>query len=289
MSEVGDELRREKARYQDVAFKVFAVVGFLSSIVTIASWLSSTQASLTTVVNPTTIEIPRELQVANIQDARYDLESAIKDLTDKYCNPVEVNYSGEQSKNFFYSAEKCERSKSFFSAVSKTAELAGKKLVAWDVHVTNDGKEIAENITLRTPVPVGVRAADAEGNPISIEATPSNRVFSIPNLNPGDTIDLRLVSTTPVPERYEADLGRPRITFSGGVASNREYIRISGRYSGIVAFLDDLPTVLQILIIFIAALFLTLIWMLPLALLSDANDKRKARRSSAESNQPSES
>lgn len=140
MVEVKSDLLESRARYQDLAFKIFAVLGFLSSIVTIGSWLSTTQPSLSAIINPTTIEIPSELQVSNLEGVTYNLSSAVDDLSDRCCNPVEVDYRGETSRNYHYSVEKCEESERFLDAVVKTANLAGKKLVAWDIRVSNDGK-----------------------------------------------------------------------------------------------------------------------------------------------------
>lgn len=269
------DLHNKKVQYQDLAFKVFAVVGFISSIVTLVSWLSATQASLAFEVDQTSIEVPSPVQVADLSGKEYELESAIKDLRNRYCNPVEVDYSGDQTKNYFYSAEKCDESEVLFSAINKIAELAGKKLVAWDAIVKNEGSEVAENVTLRSPVSVEVRARDDDGNVLPVEGTPSGRVFSLANLNPGESINLRLVSITPVPEQFDRELDTPRVTFSGGKATDREFLRISGRYAGIVKFLDGIPTIAQIFVVLVAAFFITLIWLYPAALISDANDKRK--------------
>jgi hypothetical protein len=221
------EMQIKKAQYQDWAFKIFAVVGFLSSIVTLISWLSATQPSLAFEVDQTSVEVPAPVQVAELAGNKYELGSAIADLRDRYCNPVEVDYSGDQAKNYFYSAEKCEEAKVLFSAINKIADLAGKKLVAWDAIIINEGSEVAENVTLRTPVPVEVRARDSEGNSLAVEGTPSGRVFSLVNLNPGERMNLRLVSTTPVPEQFDRELGGPRVTFSGARRPTENFFELA--------------------------------------------------------------
>jgi len=276
MSEVEKEIRRDKGHIQDLAFKIFAVVGFLSSIVTIGSWLSSTSASLSETVTPTTIEMPADLQFSKISSGPYDINSAISDLRDKYCNPVEADYTGNKSKNFFYSADKCDSSRSIFDSIGKAVKLDGKKLLAWDVNLSNDGKNVAENVVLRTQVPVSVLAKDADGNVLPAKSSDaSGKVFTLPNLNPKDSIKMRIISSTPVPEEYDPVIAQPKVVYSGGVASNKQFISVSGRYSEIAKFLDDLPTVLQILIVVGAALIITLLWMAPIGMAMDLNEKRK--------------
>ena len=275
MSEVATEVKREKARVQDVAFKIFAVVGFLSSIVTIISWFSSTQATLTATTTVTSLELPANLQFPKDSTSPYDLNSAVTDIENRYCNPATVDYNGTKSRNYDYNADKCSTSKVVFQKISEITKLDGKRLLAYDILVTNEGKQVAENIILRSPIEVNVKATDADGNTIKAESTSSNKVFALPNLNPKESLKLRITSATPVPEQYEDKIGSPKVSYSGGIASNREMITVSGRYSGIVAFLDDLPTVFQIIIILVAAFFITMLWLLPIGLISDANQKRK--------------
>lgn len=279
MGQIKKGLDSERVKYQDVAFKFFAVVGFLSSLVTLASWLFATQASLTAVITPTTIELPDEVRLPSSDINGYDLSNAINDLTDRFCEQVEVDYRGEQARNYNYDSSKCERSQEFFRSISTIAELAGKKILAWDLVLENDGQDVAENIILRTTVPVSVRGADMEGNPIDIEATASDKVFSIPNINPNESYNIRIISATPVPERYDVEINEPRVTFSGGVVDKRTNILVSGRYSRIVDYLDDLPTVMQIIVIGFGACVITMFWLLPLAMISDASSKQKKKRS----------
>jgi hypothetical protein len=275
VSEAHTELKREKARVQDLAFKIFAVVGFLSSIVTIISWLGSTQASLTAVTTVTSLELPSDLQLSKLATSSYDITAAQDDLDNRYCNPVQVDFDGTKSKNYNFNSEKCSTSKAILGKINELVKLDGKRLLAYDIIVTNDGKDVAENITLRSPIEVNVRAKDLDGNAVKAEATSSRRVFALPDLNPNDAFKLRVVSSTPVPDQYEEMIQNPKVTYSGGVASNRENLTISGRYSGIAAFLDDLPTVIQLIIILASAFFITILWLAPIALISDANDKRK--------------
>ncbi len=128
---------------------------------------------------------------------------------------------------------------------------------------------------MRSPIEVSVRATDYDGNPIKVEAKSSHRVFALPDLNPNDSFKLRVISSTPVPDQYESKIENPKVTYSGGVASNREYISVSGRYSEIIDFLDDLPTIFQIVVIVAGSFFITILWLIPIALASDANDRRK--------------
>lgn len=276
-------IRKEKAQIQDLAFKIFAFVGFLSSIVTIISWLSSTQSSLSAIVSPTTLEMPAELQLSNKADSKADVNLAVKDLEEKVCSPVSVDYAGQKSKNYFFDLNKCSEYKKIFSSLEKIVSLDGKKLLAWDIQLQNDGKTVAENITLRSAVPVDLKAVDSEGNQLSVEAASSGKVFTLPNLNPRESMRIRLKSSTAQPQDYEEKVSDPKITFSGGLASNRKLVNVSGRYSEIVDFLDDLPTILQIIIIMVSSLLITMIWLMPLALLSDAADKRKRQASTTKS------
>jgi hypothetical protein len=269
------EIRREKARVQDLAFKIFAVVGFLSSIVTIISWLGSTQASLTSVTSVTSLELPSDLQLSKLATPTYDITDAKTDLDNYYCNPVSVEFDGTKSKNYNFNSEKCATNKAILEKIGELVKLDGKRLLAYDIVVTNDGKDVAENITLRSPIEINVKATDLDGNSVKAVGTSSRRVFELPDLNPKDAFKLRVVSSTPVPDEYEEGIQSPKVTYSGGVASNRENLMISGRYSGMAAFLDELPTIFQIIVIIFTALFITILWLLPIGLISDANEKRK--------------
>ncbi len=86
---------------------------------------------------------------------------------------------------------------------------------------------------------------------------------------------MRVISSTPVPASFEPELGLPKVTFSGGVANYREEIRISGRYGEIVRVLDGLPTIGQLIAIVLGAFFVTMIWLYPVALISDTSKKNK--------------
>lgn len=275
MSEVEKQLRHEKGQIQELAFRIFALVGFLSSIVTIISWINSTQASLSAIITQNTVEMPADLQLSKLSSENYSIDNAISDLKDRYCNPVAVDYSGSKSRNYLYSAEKCEASRAIFESLLKAVKLDGKKLLVWDITLANDGKNVAENVTVRSAVPVSIRAMDADNNPLSVGDERNEKVFTLPNLNPRDKIQIRLTSSTPVPEEYDPVIAQPRITYSGGIANNRKFIVVSGRYSDIAKFLDDLPTIFQILVIVGVSTIIALMWMVPVGMLMDANERRK--------------
>jgi hypothetical protein len=275
MGEAANEVRRDKPNIQDLAFKIFAVVGFLSSIVTIISWINATHESLSATITQTSIETPTQLQISNLELTQYDAEAAFTDLNSKYCNPVAVDFAGSKSRNYHYSIDKCQASKKIFDSITKIISLDGKKLLAWDILLSNDGKDVAENITLRSPVAVSVRTKDGDGNVLDVKPSSGNKVFILPNLNPRESLDIRLISSTAQSEDFEHSLPKPKVTYSGGIASNRELIVISGRYSGIVEFLESIPTVFQVFFVVFVSFIITAVWTAPLGALMEAAEKRK--------------
>ena len=97
MSEGGetasDLVAKEKGRVENLAFKIFAVVGFVSSIVTLIGWFNSSSAALTMTVNEKTIELPKSLELKRQDSASVDIGTATDDMAQKYCNPVSVDYN----------------------------------------------------------------------------------------------------------------------------------------------------------------------------------------------------
>ena len=267
--------RAEARRIQDIAFQLFAVIGFLSSIVTIIAWLTSSSASLTAVVTEKAIEVPEALQLSRFNSEKYNIGNAIDDLQQKYCNPVVVDYNGEKTKNYSYNQETCDSQKGFFSTIEKISSLDGKPLVAYDVKLTNDGTSVAENVKVRMPIDAQASAFDEDGNPVRVLTQQPQRLFILPDLNPNEVINMRLISSTPVKKEYEDAKISPSITFSGGKANYRNFIYISGRYSELIKFLDYIPIVFQILLILFGAFVITMIWLVPLTLLSDWAERSK--------------
>lgn len=194
MSELGGA---EPKKIQDLAFKIFAIIGFLSSIISIWAWFSASSASLSAVVTQKSIEMPRSLQLSQYNNDMYSLNSAITDLQEKYCNPVSVDYNGTRSRNFSYNQSACDAQRGFFNTIQAIAALDGRPLVAYDIKVTNDGTAVAENIKIRSPVDVQASARDDGGNTVRVTVLQDNRQFSIPALNPNESVNVRLISSTP--------------------------------------------------------------------------------------------
>lgn len=272
------ELRAEGQRLADTTFKIFAVIGFLSSIITIYVWFTSSAASLTTTTTQKQVEVPYALQLSQFKKESYDLEAAVSDLSQRYCNPVSVDFAGAKSRNFSYDQQKCDDQKALYGTLQKLVALEGQPLIAHEIRVANDGTAVADNFKIRSPINVQASAEDESGNSIRVTTLQDQRLFSIPSLNPRETTRVRLLSTTPIKGRYEEDNTAPTITFSGGKPSAQNNIYVSGRYSGIVKFLDDLPVILQIVFIVGGAFLITVLWLVPLGLISDRSTKNAAAK-----------
>lgn len=259
-------------RLQNIALGVFAIFGFISSLVTIWSWIASTQSSLSAVINPTNLEMPASLQISRAVHDQAEIDYALSSVKSHFCDPVSVSFSGEKFRNANYSDEKCKNYSIIFSKLNKIIELDGKKLIAWDVEIKNDGRDVAENIKLKSSIPVNIEIADQYDDPLEFKASSSRKAFDLPSLNPNDIMRVRVVSEA---ARDNVDVEAPKISYNGGQVASREYIKISGRYSGIVGFLDKIPTIAQLIVIFIASFFITLIWLVPYGLIMDFLEKKK--------------
>ena len=129
---------KEKGRVENLAFKIFAVVGFISSIVTLIGWFNSSAAALTLTVTEKSIELPKSLELKNQAAASADLNTASEDITQKYCNPVSVDYNGAKSRNYSYNQRTCDTQSALLSTIKRIAETQGKPLIAYDVTLRND-------------------------------------------------------------------------------------------------------------------------------------------------------
>lgn len=281
MSEGGetasDLVAKEKGRVENLAFKIFAVVGFVSSIVTLIGWFNSSSAALTMTVNEKTIELPKSLELKRQDSASVDIGTATDDMAQKYCNPVSVDYNGSKSRNFFYNQKTCDTQSSLLSTIKQIASMQGKPLIAYDILLKNDGSSVADNIKIKSPIDVDASGYDNDGSAVRINALQPRRLFSIPSLNPRESTKVRLVSTTPVKESFEDDDTAPSVTFSGGKASTKRTAYLSGRYADAIEFLDGLSLFFQIIVVVVGALMITLIWLVPVSLLASAADNRKAK------------
>lgn len=268
---------KEKGRVENLAFKIFAVVGFISSIVTLIGWFNSSSAALTMTVTEKAIELPKSLELKKQIDASGDLSTASEDITQKYCNPVSVDYNGSNSRNYFYNQKTCDAQSDILATIKQIASMQGRSLIAYDVVLKNDGSVVSDNIKIRSPIDVDVSGFDNDGNPVRVNVLQPNRVFSIPSLNPRESTKVRLISTTPVKESFEEDDTQPTVTFSGGKASMKRTANVSSRYADAIEFLDGLSLFFQIIVIVFGALMVTLVWAVPMSLLASAAENRKTK------------
>jgi hypothetical protein len=195
--------------------------------------------------------------------------------------PSRPTYDGSKSKNYFYNQVTCEKQKQIFEALKGILSTGGKPLLAYDIKISNDGGDVAENIKIRSPIDVQASAFDQDGNSIKISSLQDGRLFSIPALNPRESATVRLVSTTPVQSEYDDSPTKPSVTFSGGKASSRDFIYVSSRYAEVVKFLDSISLFFQVVIILVGAFIVTMIWILPLSLMAEAAQKRQAAKTEA--------
>src|SRR5690349_17944129 len=131
----------EKHRTENLAFKIFAFIGFLSSIVTIWSWVHTSSAALTAAVNLRPIELPKSLDLKAASAGATDLDVDASDILEKHCNPVVVDYNGSKSKNFSYNQQQCNDETKLIDVMKQISTLQNTPLVAYDVTVTNTGNE----------------------------------------------------------------------------------------------------------------------------------------------------
>lgn len=283
MSDAGEAanelVAKEKGRVENLAFKIFAVVGFISSIVTLIGWFNSSSVALNMTVTEKSIELPKSLELRKQADASGDLTTASEDIAQKYCNPVSVDYNGTKSRNYFYDQKTCDSQAELLATIKQIASMQGKSLIAYDVILNNDGSVVADNIKIRSSIDVDASGFDNDRNPVRINVLQPNRVFSIPSLNPRESTKIRLISTTPVKESFESDDTQPTVTFSGGKASMRRTANVSSRYADAIEFLDGLSLFFQITVIVLGAFMITLVWLIPISLLSTAAENRKTKSS----------
>lgn len=272
-----DIVTKEKGKVENLAFKIFAVVGFISSIVTLIGWFNSSSASLTMTATQQAIELPKSLELKGETGAASDLTTAAEDITQRYCNPVAVDYNGSKSRNFFYNQKTCDAQTKILSTIKQIADMQGKPLIAYDVALKNDGTTIADNIKIRSPIDVDASAFDNEGNPVRISMLQPNRLFSVPSLNPREGTKIRLISIMPVKQAYEDDNTEPTVTFSGGKASTKRTANVNSQYADAIEFLDGLSLFFQIVVVTVAAFMITLIWLVPVSLFSSAVESRKEK------------
>lgn len=265
----------EKRRTENVAFKIFAVIGFLSSIVTLWSWVNTSSAALTTSISQRSIELPKSLDLKASSAGAADIDMSASDILEKHCNPVVVDYNGRKSKNYFYNQQECNDETKLINTIKQIATLQNTPLLAYDVSISNTGDEAAENIKITSPIDVDASAMNSDGRPVAVSVIEPHRVFSIPAMNPRETANVRLVSTTPVPAPYDNTDTKPAVTFSGGKASTKEPVYLSDNYAQVATFLDEMPLFLQLVVIIVGALIITLIWVLPISLLTTAVEKQK--------------
>jgi hypothetical protein len=266
----------EKRRTENAAFKIFAVIGFLSSIVTLWSWVNSSSAALTTSISQRSIELPKSLDLKSASAGAANIDTSASDILEKHCNPVVVDYNGSKSKNYFYNQQQCNDETKLIDTIKQIASLQSTPLIAYDVSISNTGSEAAENIKIASPIDVDASAINSDGRPVTVSVVEPHRVFSIPAMNPREMANVRLVSTTPVPAPYDDTDTKPAVTFSGGKASTKEPVYLNDNYAQVATFLDEMPLFFQLVAIIVGALIITLIWVLPISLLTTAAEKKKS-------------
>jgi hypothetical protein len=233
---------------------------------------------LTASISERPIELPKSLDLKAASAGASDIDLSASEILQKHCNPVEVDADGTKSKNYFYDQNECNDETKLIDTIKQIAALQNSPLVAYDVNITNTGDEAAENIKISSPIDVDASAMNSDGRPVAVSVVEPKRVFSVPALNPRETTSIRLVSTTPMPSDYENTETKPIVTFSGGKASEKTRVYVSSNYADLADFLDGIPLFFQIVAILIGAFVITLVWLLPISLLADAAQKRKAAR-----------
>src|SRR5688572_26932553 len=114
---MSDIVHDKTTKFQTMAFNIFAIFGFLGSVVTIISFFGSSSASISATITPINIEVPKAVQLGVIERGNYDLESSLEEMKSKFCNPVAVDYDGTKSRNIFFDQGKCDDHKIFSDVI----------------------------------------------------------------------------------------------------------------------------------------------------------------------------
>jgi hypothetical protein len=242
------------------AFTLFAIVGFISSLIGIYQFFSTPSAILRATLKEYTVALPEKARLSLTEGEKVELESSTDDAIAKKCELVEVGYDGTKSKNYFYDKDDCLALKTTRNKIKSVLSFGEQDRRGFLIDIQNSGSIIASNIKLVSEKPLEVAASRDSKNPVDIKPRDNFKVFLLPDLNPGEKISLDAVEIDPRGDFYigiDDDEPRPQVSFSGGYTRYEVYSLTSSSMAKLFSLIAELP--LFIIIVLGLAIILLLL------------------------------
>lgn len=234
------------------AVVLFAVVGFVASIVTIASYFNgATEASLGLRVTPNEFRIP-EYVAGQLREEMPSRKIAEK-LKDALCKDVKASLvvarSDDEISSLGFDADmlskslRCRDAARIEFVTRWSASYLDSPGSLFNYEITNNGSRVAENVRLEASK---VNAAQVlrGGNYVDLKKEEGGQYYLLPDLNPSERLDLVVWGySTLTPYWSSADI--PEITYAGSVIEAEYMKSVPDGWSNLYEMFGEDPWYIQ--------------------------------------------
>jgi hypothetical protein len=238
----------------------FALVGFLASVVTIAQFFrSDDSSSLSVIVTQHKFQIPyysgKALQ--SNQPARLlgeDLRKELcKGLSDDLVLKTEYNEISEKFGDKADTISTCKKAQDLEFSARWTGEYSSSDFALYEYIIKNDGNKPADGMRLQSSDLNTAQYSTDEKNFVELKKKDGESFYSLPTLNPGESLTVLAWSNTPFfNTSFQEWNDLPTITYAGAIIHTEFMKNVPDGWYNAFDFISSIPWIL--LFIFVSAI-----------------------------------
>jgi len=232
-------------KFSTISLWLFAAIGALASIATVAAYFRSTSAKINVTVYPNKFEVPFFLDTTlsnNDKDNEASFFQAMKSVFCQKTNIYTVTIKSEENRKHF-----CDHATTGALISESTTGLTKTKIDMYDLSVENDGSSVASGLRVSGN---GIQNVDIynQSNLWIGSKLDNSGAYILPDLNPGQKLRVIVWSRTPGYdyESFYSSQDVPQVSYTNGSAATHTMIHAPSIYADISYFWDSFPLVLKI-------------------------------------------